>query len=656
VEPITAAAIAAALIEGFKLVGQGLLSEAMPDLIVEPVRQRWQQFLQDANVDKSLLRATQLALAEAGAPADDEDDLNRWLKALNIDRLTARRNNALRRLAAQAVLSATDPAAAPPEALLVALSWPRSRGHELSQLLAALRSQLYGLKAWQAQTGLASELLADLGEETVIRILAPLAYWLHETYPGGTAPFQEWQNRLVAILAEEGFAGEAHKLAGRFLHHARYETGLLAERSLGQFGFFHLTFEEYLAAREIARQRAEKRRAILRAHWEDPRWHEVILLAAGQLGIVEARRDDASDFIEDLLKAEPSAPENAGRQMVLAGRALADIGLRSVTDPTRRWVLDALQQTMQDLDPDTKQPNDPPRTAIRLRYEAGEALDELGWLPPDLNAWVYCPGCAAAGGDLMAMKYPVTNAQFERFILAGGYEQPAYWGGENGEGWQYRERHNWSQPRRWNDVRFGGERRGYPVVGVSWYEVVAYAAWLAELLEQALRQAQDTALRQAQDTARPGKMDLPPDDQALVADLLNVDALTVRLPAEAEWVRLAGGVAAEDRSPWDPPAGPATEEAAAILARANTEEAELGGTSPVAMYPLGVSRPFGLLDLGGNVWEWTATWNDPFYILRGGSSGYSLNHARGGSRNRDNPTYGDISSGFRLVSPVGSAS
>jgi hypothetical protein len=513
------------------------------------------------------------------------------------------------------------------------------------------------IESWrQAQTGLASELLADLGEETVIRILAPLAYWLHETYPGGTAPFQEWQNRLVAILAEEGFAGEAHKLAGRFLHHARYETGLLAERSLGQFGFFHLTFEEYLAAREIARQRAEKRRAILRAHWEDPRWHEVILLAAGQLGIVEARRDDASDFIEDLLKAEPSAPENAGRQMVLAGRALADIGLRSVTDPTRRWVLDALQQTMQDLDPDTKQPNDPPRTAIRLRYEAGEALDELGWLPPDLNAWVYCPGCAAAGGDLMAMKYPVTNAQFERFILAGGYEQPAYWGGENGEGWQYRERHNWSQPRRWNDVRFGGERRGYPVVGVSWYEVVAYAAWLAELLEQALRQAQDTALRQAQDTARPGKMDLPPDDQALVADLLNVDALTVRLPAEAEWVRLAGGVAAEDRSPWDPPAGPATEEAAAILARANTEEAELGGTSPVAMYPLGVSRPFGLLDLGGNVWEWTATWNDPFYILRGGSSGYSLNHARGGSRNRDNPTYGDISSGFRLVSPVGSAS
>lgn len=53
---------------------------------------------------------------------------------------------------------------------------------------------------------------------------------------------------------------------------------------------------------------------------EDARWHEVILLAAGQLGIVEARRDDASDFVQDLLKVEPRDPGKAGRQVVLTGR------------------------------------------------------------------------------------------------------------------------------------------------------------------------------------------------------------------------------------------------------------------------------------------------------------------------------------------------
>ena len=176
------------------------------------------------------------------------------------------------------------------------------------------------IESWrQAQTGLPSELLAELGEETVIRVMAPLAYWLHEEHPGGTASFEEWRERLLHILREqEGYeVEEAGDIAHRFLHHARYQTGLLAERGLGQFGCFHLTFEEYLAAREVARQRVEKRREMLRAHWEDPRWHEVILLAAGQLGIVEAKKDDVSDLVVDLLEMEPTDPEDAGRQVVL---------------------------------------------------------------------------------------------------------------------------------------------------------------------------------------------------------------------------------------------------------------------------------------------------------------------------------------------------
>jgi formylglycine-generating enzyme required for sulfatase activity len=523
--------------------------------------------------------------------------------------------------------------------------------HENVGKLPNRRIQLYEIcaqtliESWrQAQTGMPSELLADLGEETVIRVMAPLAYWLHENYPGGTAAFEEWHTRLIDLLTQEGLEEEAREIANRFLHHARYEAGLLAERSLGQYGFFHLTFEEYLAAREIARQRAEERRVMLKAHWEDPRWHEVILLAAGQLGIREARRDDVTDFMQDLLDMEPTDPANAGRQVVLAGRALADIGPRSVTPGAKRAVINALRETMQDLNPDTQRPHDPPQLLSRTRYDAGETLDELGWLPPDLNAWLRCKGCADDGRDLLAMKYPVTNAQFERFVLAGGYENLAYWGGEKGEMWQWRlqEDLGWGrkgpaiQPEYWQNTRFGRERQGYPVVGVSWYEATAYAAWLTELLEQ----------------ARSGKIE-PPENQDLVADLLKIGATTVRLPTETEWEKVAGG-AAKERYPWDPPAGPATRDKAAILARANTKEAELEGNSPVGMYPLGVSQPFGLMDLGGNVWEWTTTWEDPFYILRGGAWYWEMDLARSGSRYRYFPHYGDHSNGFRLVSPVGS--
>jgi formylglycine-generating enzyme required for sulfatase activity len=529
--------------------------------------------------------------------------------------------------------------------------------HENVGKLPNRRIKLYEIAAqtliesWrQTQTDMPSELLAELGEETVIRVMAPLAYWLHQEHPGGTASLPEWQARLLAVLSEEGYSAEAGDIAGRFLHHARYEAGLLAERGLGQFGFFHLTFEEYLAARQIARQRAEERREILKAHWEDPRWQEVILLAAGQLGIAEARRDDVSDFLEDLLKMEPLDPADAGRQAVLAGRSLADIGPRSVTNQTRRWILEALRHTMQDLDPETERPRDPSHVPIRTRYAAGEVLDELGWLAPHLNAWVPCPGCAGDGGDLMVMKYPLTNAQYQRFIQAGGYDNPAYWGGRESAGWRWRvEDHNvdWrgqvpvTEPEYWHDPRFGAGRPGYPVVGISWYEAAAYAAWLTDLLRDA---------RAGDDPSAGSEMDAA--DRALMADLLETGAAQVRLLSEGEWRAVAGGTGDRDRYAWDPPGGPVTSDEAAILSRANTREARLDGTSPVAMYPLGASQPFGLMDLAGNVWEWTETIEGSARVVVGGSwFGYRGN-ARVAARSLYDPGYSLSDVGGRLASPV----
>jgi len=332
--------------------------------------------------------------------------------------------------------------------------------------------------------------------------------------------------------------------------------------------------------------------------------------------------------------------------VVLAGRALADIGPRSVTRRTGRWVREALRETMQDLNPETKRPNDPPRIPVRTRYAAGEVLDELGWLPEDLHTWVRCPGIAENGGDLLVMKYPVTNAQFEYFIQqADGYENPIYWGGEESEGWRWRvEEHNveWrgegpvTEPEYWHDPRFGKERRGYPVVGVSWYEAVAYAAWLTDVLHGA--RADDETLSE--------------EDRILVADLLETDTTEVRLPTEGEWEQIAGGVADENRYPWDPPRGPATWDEAAILARANIAEADLNGTSPVAMCPLGTSQPFGLMDMAGNVWEWTATEEGRARVLRGGSWDHGQDSARCGVRDGYNPNSSYYGIGFRLVSPV----
>ena len=535
------------------------------------------------------------------------------------------------------------------------------------------RAKLYAIctktliESWrQEQTEQQSRLLDDLGEggeEIVTRVIADLAFWLHEKYPGGAAPLKECRDRLLDNLTkDEGYEPlRAQAIADGLLSFASCEAGLLCERGLGQYGFFHLTFEEYLAGYHLTRTEPAVRHAILEAHWRDSRWREVILLAAGQLGVVDNRQYDAGLFLNDLRQLESSDPADAGRPTVLAGRALADIGASGVSPTIRRDVMRELRQTMEGRDLETNRLHEPSRIVPRIRYAAGEAWDELGGLPDDLDAWVQCPKCAdpspgsgqVLGGDLLAAKYPVTNTQFERFVNDEGYINPKWWGGEDSSGWRWcMKPPDWrgegpvTQPEYWQHPRFGRDHRGYPVVGVSWYEAVAYANWLAEQWQIA-----DCRLQ----VWRDGKF----EEWKLEAGSF------VRLPTDAEWLRLAGGETEgkRERYPWGVRgSGRVTDYETehgrtAILARANTRESGIGGTSPVVMYPLGASKPHGLWDMAGNVWEWTGSRGDKSKgdrALCGGSWRHIRSRARPPARYLSSPDYSLRYFGFRLVSPIDS--
>jgi formylglycine-generating enzyme required for sulfatase activity len=105
-----------------------------------------------------------------------------------------------------------------------------------------------------------------------------------------------------------------------------------------------------------------------------------------------------------------------------------------------------------------------------------------------------------------------------------------------------------------------------PVTGVSWFEAMAYCAWL------------DARLRGSDQTG----FSLP-------------EGHRIRLPTEAEWEKAARHADAR-RFPWG--------DADWDESRANISDSGIERATAVGMYPLGAT-PAGVHDAAGNVWEWT---------------------------------------------------
>ncbi|MGH8574970.1 MAG: formylglycine-generating enzyme family protein, partial [Gammaproteobacteria bacterium] len=277
-------------------------------------------------------------------------------------------------------------------------------------------------------------------------------------------------------------------------------------------------------------------------------------------------------------------------------------------------------------------------------------------------------------------RFPVTNAEYRCFIEDGGYQTERYWPTEAARAWlsggdaeamaeelefwrrlkedpgmvqrsQFETRvlvTEWhfaesdddggtasfqgtpprsrEEPAYWRDEHYTNPAQ--PVVGVTWYEAVAYTRWL------------DRKLREAEVTMAGG--------------LKLADGYEVRLPTEAQWEK-----AARMRRGWSYPWGEHWDQN-----RANTAEGHVLRPSPVGVYPLGAT-PEGVHELGGNVCEWTQSlYADYPYrtgaerssldaqghrVVRGGSCLYGYKSARCAYRNGYIPDLFDGPLGFRVA-------
>jgi formylglycine-generating enzyme required for sulfatase activity len=490
------------------------------------------------------------------------------------------------------------------------------------------------------------------------------------------------------------------------------------ERQWDDVFFTHQLQQEYFAARAVAwpashshTSGASPRPELVRTAWRsadmspsldavlgtladsDPLpqapatgWEETFLLAA-------AMARDADSFLAAVADAN----------LPLAGRCAARPEV-SVSEPLRQRLQQALVERSRD-----------PAADLRARIAAARALGELGdprferrrgpdgeYLVPPLVAIE--GGVNRIGSDEgvqqdeapahpvtlapFAMgQFPVTNAEWRLFQESGGYEDERWWDTAAARAWRRGEgtaegpkqrarelRQQWqanpgqisrlrdagqitsvdaelseslvrmsdatfeevietwypagrqTQPEQGVDPAFNHPAQ--PVVGVCWYEARAYCAWLSAQSGQTYR--------------------LPTE--------VEWEAAARGRPARASWFAWLWARGAGRSYAWPGDFDPA---------RCNVFETHVRGTTPPGVFP-GGDTPEGLVDMTGNVWEWTTSAHRPYphrpddgredpevadvrRVVRGGSWNYTRDIARSAYRLKSHPDFRSNDLGFRVV-------
>ena len=365
-----------------------------------------------------------------------------------------------------------------------------------------------------------------------------------------------------------------------------------------EIAYWHLTFQEYLAALEIAGWEDGDQYKLLLGRSPkiyQPEWRETVLLNGGLLYNVGPRKVDA--LLRNVLDKMGEQPTLANRAecVGLIGALLPDLVGYKVAD--ERYG-ESLRLVMDIFDAEKSK-----SVPFKDRLAAAEALGQAGdprlakheWvtIPESRNYWIGAQDKdpkgrnydrEAYGAETLREvnlplfrigKYPVTVAQYLMFVEEGTAPN--------------------CEPANWEEQQ---EHPNWPVVRVTWHQAAAYCKWAGG-----------------------------------------------RLPTEEEWERAARGPKCT-KYPWgnegiDP-------------FRVNYDESKIGHLTPVGLYPSGASAE-GACDMAGNVFEWTSSeWSkgDRFYAWRGGCFSDDRTGARPSCRSNLRPDEQNQFLGFRVAAGI----
>jgi formylglycine-generating enzyme required for sulfatase activity/energy-coupling factor transporter ATP-binding protein EcfA2 len=390
---------------------------------------------------------------------------------------------------------------------------------------------------------------------------------------------------------------KAEHAVDRFLHVIQERTGLLAEHGAGVYRYSHLTFQEYLAALAVAGRDDYLPYTLERVG--DPWWREVILLEAGHLS--NQSRERTTRLVRAIAdrRDEPEPYYN----LVLAAEALSDVGAGRVEGDLMGEVQRRLRKELESPPPLLSRllKRYGPKGWIERRGIAMEALARAGagyWTSPHGEPeWVEIPaGEFWMGESTEAHRVDLPTFHISRVPVTNA---------------QYRffvEATDHEPPGHWEEKRPPRGKASHPIVDVTWYDAIAYCEWLS-----------------------------------------GVTGKRIALPSEAEWEKVARGNKDKRAYPWG-------DTFDAI--RCNSGDLGLGDTTPVGVFPDGAS-PYGVLDMAGNVMEWTRS-RAYFYdledeheeggrVFRGGAFFDDQGYVRCAFRGGGYPYYRLNYVGFRLV-------
>ncbi|MBN1466755.1 SUMF1/EgtB/PvdO family nonheme iron enzyme, partial [candidate division KSB1 bacterium] len=371
----------------------------------------------------------------------------------------------------------------------------------------------------------------------------------------------EIDSMLQAYLEQQTYKEKGFTTVAEAREDLLSRSGLLIQRGDQQAAFYHLSFQDYLAARRLV-QLADNLYPIIDEHADISEWRQTLAFAFGIL-LRENPPDKNMRILAELIKG---AKKGQWKRLVLLGDFYEIVNAKGYlpADETRQRFVDFCSSAIKE------------RAPVQERFDLVRAYGLIGdeRMVEDLRqapeGYILIPAGNLTLGEtgrkasisqpFHLSKYPVTNGQFRLFVEEDGYKRDEWW---SKEGRLWREKEQISEPEYWRHGRWNAPN--FPVVGVSWYEAEAFCAWAGG-----------------------------------------------RLPTEAEWEWAAGR--GERKYPWGEKEP--TEEHANYTS-------EPGRTTPVGIYPDGAT-PDGLMDMAGNVWEWCSdiySTTSEYRVVRGGSWG-----------------------------------